>query len=65
MHESASPPKHTSAPTGTRLHPPFEPRFHTVQSSDLLQGGKSVVIDHNGQIYRLQATKLGKLILTK
>lgn len=36
-----------------------------VQSTDLLQGRKSVVIEHNGSIYRLQATKLGKLILTK
>lgn len=36
-----------------------------VQSTDLLKGQKSVVIEHNGSIYRLQATKLGKLILTK
>nr|MBP8225928.1 hemin uptake protein HemP [Acidovorax sp.] len=31
----------------------------------LLQGAKSVEIKHNGAVYRLQATKLGKLILTK
>lgn len=37
----------------------------TVLSTDLLQGQKSVVIEHNGSIYRLQTTKLGKLILTK
>ena len=37
----------------------------TVESEDLLQGGKSVEISHNGSIYRLQATRLGKLILTK
>jgi hemin uptake protein HemP len=37
----------------------------TVQSEDLLQGKKAVEINHNGAIYRLQATKLGKLILTK
>ena len=36
-----------------------------VQSADLLQGKKTVEINHNGAIYRLQATKLGKLILTK
>lgn len=36
-----------------------------VQSTDLLKGQKSIVIEHNGSIYRLQATKLGKLILTK
>jgi len=36
-----------------------------VDSSDLLQGNKAVTIVHNGSLYRLQATKLGKLILTK
>jgi hemin uptake protein HemP len=30
-----------------------------------LQGQKAVAIHHNGAVYRLQATKLGKLILTK
>ncbi|MEN9398656.1 MAG: hypothetical protein RLZ81_3186 [Pseudomonadota bacterium] len=34
-------------------------------SSTLLQGQKSVLIEHRGLIYRLQETKLGKLILTK
>ena len=37
----------------------------TVESSDLLRGQKAVSIVHNGSVYRLQATKLGKLILTK
>ena len=37
----------------------------TVDSFDLLQGQKTVAITHNGLIYRLQATRLGKLILTK
>ena len=36
-----------------------------VDSSALLQGRKAVAIIHNGALYRLQATKLGKLILTK
>ena len=36
-----------------------------VDSFDLLQGHKSVTIAHNGAVYRLQATRLGKLILTK
>ena len=36
-----------------------------VNSRDLLQGQKTVDISHNGTIYRLQATRLGKLILTK
>lgn len=36
-----------------------------MNSTELLQGRKSVTIVHNGMPYRLQATKLGKLILTK
>lgn len=39
------------------------PQF--LDSQDLLRGNKAVTIQHNGAIYRLQATKLGKLILTK
>ena len=36
-----------------------------VESNELLRGGKSVGIMHNGALYRLQTTKAGKLILTK
>ncbi|HEY9224046.1 MAG TPA: hemin uptake protein HemP [Variovorax sp.] len=36
-----------------------------VESTELLRGSKTVGIMHNGSLYRLQATKLGKLILTK
>ena len=36
-----------------------------VDSHALLQGHKAVTIVHNGALYRLQSTKLGKLILTK
>ena len=36
-----------------------------VNSHDLLQGQKTIAIHHNGAVYRLQATRLGKLILTK
>ena len=36
-----------------------------VNSTDLLRGQKAVEIHHNGSTYRLQATRLGKLILTK
>lgn len=46
--------------------PVFAPANLTpVQSQDLFKGQKSVVIEHNGASYRLQSTKLGKLILTK
>ncbi len=37
----------------------------TMSSSELLKGQKAVSILHNGSLYRLQETKLGKLILTK
>ena len=37
----------------------------SMESADLFKGGKTVEIRHNGAIYRLQATRLGKLILTK
>ena len=36
-----------------------------VNSDDILRGQKAVEINHNGSTYRLQATRLGKLILTK
>ena len=35
------------------------------ESKELLKGSKTVGILHNGSLYRLQTTKLGKLILTK
>jgi len=34
-------------------------------STALMQGQRSVAIEHNGAIYRLQITRQGKLILTK
>lgn len=36
-----------------------------LRSEALLQGQKYVTIEHQGVIYRLQVTRLGKLILTK
>ena len=36
-----------------------------VASEALLRGQRSISIRHNGEVYRLQATRLGKLILTK
>jgi hemin uptake protein HemP len=38
---------------------------NTLPSSALLRGAKAVDISHNGLVYRLQTTRLGKLILTK
>lgn len=36
-----------------------------IDSAQLLQGRKEVVLLHQGQPYRLQLTRAGKLILTK
>ena len=46
-------------------HEPVEVSLASILSSDLLRGQKAVSIRHNGSTYRLQATRLGKLILTK
>jgi hemin uptake protein HemP len=53
-----------SPPLGgtTLLRPSPAP---VVDSSDLLQGQREILITHNGVVYRLQATRQGKLILTK
>jgi hemin uptake protein HemP len=42
-----------------------QPRPTPLQSDVLLRGQRLVEISHNGEVYRLQATRLGKLILTK
>jgi hemin uptake protein HemP len=47
------------APSGETGRPAALP------SEVLLQGRRLVEIVHNGEVYRLQATRLGKLILTK
>ncbi len=50
------------APASEALRLPSGP---SLDSQLLLQGGRTVTIRHNGEIYRLQATRQGKLILTK
>ena len=44
---------------------PVPARPAPLPSEQLLQGRRLVEITHNGEVYRLQATRLGKLILTK
>lgn len=51
-------PAATAWPQPSRLSPPL-------CSDLLLQGQRMVEIRHNGEIYRLQTTRQGKLILTK
>lgn len=36
-----------------------------VRSGDLFQNAKEIIIDHDGDHYRLRSTSKGKLILTK
>ncbi len=36
-----------------------------LQSHELFADAKEVVIEHDGELYRLRATRKGKLILTK
>ncbi len=50
----------SGAPTQSQTSP-----SGSVKSADLLKGSKTLAIEHNGAVYRLQTTKLGKLILTK
>lgn len=60
------PPPLTLKPPETPEQPaPRRTAGQPVESEALLQGQKTVEISHNGEIYRLQATRLGKLILTK
>ena len=35
------------------------------KSSDILAGAREVIIEHDGECYRLRLTSKGKLILTK
>lgn len=53
---------HRPAPAAAPQAPNRPP---LVESTQLFQGHKAVEIHHNGELYRLQATRTGKLILTK
>lgn len=65
MHNNTLPASATPALDQAPAVQPASTPAGLVESSELLQGQKTVSIVHNGAIYRLQATKLGKLILTK
>ncbi len=67
---SAMPPGLASAPDWQAVPQPAQPPADlaappTLSSQELMQGRKTVTISHNGTEYRLQATRQGKLILTK
>ena len=50
----------------TAIEPPAQPSLpKIVPFTDLARCGEEIWISHEGQLYRLQSTKSGKLILTK
>ena len=56
----------TLEPTsGAGRDQPERPRAAPIPSSELLQGRCCLEISHNGMVYRLHVTRMGKLILTK
>ena len=48
-----------------KVHQHLGMDFSAQRSAELLRGQRVIEIDHEGQRYRLQATRQGKLILTK
>jgi hemin uptake protein HemP len=44
---------------------PLSQRPKRIKVSDLLQGEREVILEHDSQDYRLRITANGKLILTK
>ncbi|HEU4378077.1 MAG TPA: hemin uptake protein HemP [Hyphomicrobiaceae bacterium] len=46
-------------------HVPAVTRMRRLKVSELLAGEREVILEHDGQDYRLRITANGKLILTK
>jgi hemin uptake protein HemP len=65
MDRSSATPHTQAGQPGSMPAAPLETRRAPLPSEQLLQGRRLVEIVHNGEVYRLQATRLGKLILTK
>jgi hemin uptake protein HemP len=53
-----------SAAPAAHAHTASAMSVRRITSSDLLQDGKAVEIEHAGKVYRLRVTQLNKLILT-
>lgn len=56
--------KQTKTPLPQPARPESAPS-QTLTSAALMQGRREIVIEHQGERYRLQQTRNGKLILTK
>jgi hemin uptake protein HemP len=68
MFTSSHSPAHSNAQSALAIHAPRfapSPTSAALPSEKLLRGQKQIQILHNGSLYKLQTTKLGKLILTK
>ena len=65
MHSSTKTPAHQCQLKLSDSTPTADNWPTWIKSGDLFKGQKAVGIEHNGSLYRLQTTKLGKLILTK
>ena len=42
-----------------------DPALRVISSSEIFQGAREVLIQHDEKVYRLQVTRNGKLILVK
>jgi hemin uptake protein HemP len=58
--DEALPPDSPTEQTGKIPHPP-----RRMRSEEILHGELEVLIDHQGETYRLRQTRNGKLILQK
>ncbi|MBI1349140.1 hemin uptake protein HemP [bacterium] len=52
-------------PTPLPTENPSQELVRTISSRDLMQGQRELLIDHDGETYRLRVTRNGKLILNK
>jgi hemin uptake protein HemP len=57
-------PQNPSEPIDPAYYTPRPPR-QRVSITDLMRGGRELVLLHDGQEYILRITRTGKLILTK
>jgi hemin uptake protein HemP len=53
------------APVSLSISIPIPAVTERLSSTALLRGRREIEIDHEGAVYRLRVTALGKLILTK
>ena len=62
---NSAPPQRSPVPPEPPAHHAQEAEPPRISSTELLRGQRVIEIEHEGQRYRLQATRQGKLILTK